>query len=82
MKSSGPTAEKKLQPSDLQDIGIKKLMDRIKILEAAKDQQPARTQRDVSTVKSVIQTVPEVFSAIKQELNRICHNYTYSAKKW
>ena len=35
-------------------------MDRIKILEAAKDQQPARTQRDVSTVKSVIQTVPEV----------------------
>ena len=68
MKSSGPTAEKKLQPSDLQDIGIKKLMDRIKILEAAKDQQPARTQRDVSTVKSVIKTVQEVISNYKTRI--------------
>ena len=50
----------KLQPSDLQDIGIKKLMDRKRILEAAKDLQPAGNQRDVSTVKSALKTVQEV----------------------
>ena len=58
----------KLQSSDLKDIGIKKLMDRKRILEAAKDQQSAGTQRDANIVKSVIQTVQEVIFNYKTRI--------------
>ena len=58
----------KLQPSDLHDIGIKKLLDRKRILEAAMDQQSAGTQRDANIVKSVIQTVQEVIFNYKTRI--------------
>ena len=58
----------KLQSSDLKDIGIKRLMDRKRILEAAKDQQSAGTQRDANIVKSVIQTVQEVIFNYKTRI--------------
>ena len=54
----------KLQSSDLQDIGIKRLMDRKQILEAAKQQQPevTRIERDV---KSVVKTAQKVILSMR-----------------
>ena len=64
---------RKLQPSDLQDIGIKKLMDRKRILEAANDNQPVGSQidRDTNIEKSVTQTLKEVIFIV--ERNKVDH---------